>query len=126
MDITNNYRVNNETNTIVDEIIKQNTENNNIINLDGNMINYIHATVFDKIDDIIKENPDIEHVLKNNKQVIAMIDNNISKKLAYTKSFSQIVLLILMMYNNALKKNNKDCNKDNDSDDSDIPGVAVD
>ncbi len=113
--------------TIVDEIIQQNTENNNIINLDDdNMINYIYATVFDKIDDIIKENPNIEHVLKNNKQVIAMINNNIPKKLAYTTSFSQTILLILVMYNNTLKKNNKNKNSNDSEGDYDIPDIAVD
>ena len=130
---------NNEISEIIDEIIQQSTiDNNNIgsninndnidfTNLDDNKtVNYIYSTVFDRINDIIKKRPNIEHVLKNDKRVIAMINNNIPKKFAYTISFAQTILLILVMYNN-LPKKNVDCSySEDDYNDYDLPDVSVD
>lgn len=122
---------NNEISTIIDEIVKQNIDNNNIDNIDftnlddSRAINYIYFTVFDKIDDIIKEHPNIKHMLKNNKYVIAMINNNIPKLIAYAISFVQIILLILVMSNN-LPKKNEDCNDSDSEDDCDVPDINVD
>ena len=133
MDTINNYDkwtdgtdgtdvTNDEISAIIDEIIQQSTiDNNNIGNIDNDNIDftnlddnktvkYIYATVFDRIGDITKEYPNVETALKNNKHVIAMINNDIPKLIAYAISFAQIVLLILVMYNN-LHKKNVDCNE---------------
>ena len=96
-------------------------DNDEVDNIHTKNIDYIYATVFDRIDDIIKKYPNIENVLKNDKYVIAMIHNNIPKKFAYATSLAKIILLILVMYNNLPKKNNEECN--DSEDDRDIPDI---